>query len=176
MNPNILVYRNGGGREYASDEIFSTTIHELAHTTHWRVMNLGPVQFFQVSANIRESWAVGVEWRITSLEYRSRGIANYGTENYEISASYPLDRAYQYWTRNLNATYTPLFIDLLDNFNQSSGDSSLPNDPITGYTLLGIESTFLKHTYGLSSLSNNLKAHKPAGITDAQIDLFISNY
>ena len=47
---------------------------------------------------------------------------------------------------------------------------------ITGYTLGGIERDFLKHTYGISSLSRELKNHKPAGITDNQIDIFINNF
>jgi hypothetical protein len=104
------------------------------------------------------------------------GIATYGTENYRIFASYPLDGAYQYWNRSVSADYTSLFIDLVDNFNQNTRNLSWPNDQITGYTLSVIESGFLKHTYGLSSLSQNLKANKPAGITDAQIDTFVSNY
>jgi len=34
----------------------------------------------------------------------------------------------------------------------------------------------LKHIYGLSSLAEQLKANKPAGVTDEQIDLLISQY
>ncbi len=45
-----------------------------------------------------------------------------------------------------------------------------------GYNLAYIEDTFLKHVYGLSSLQNELKAHKPTGVTDAQIDNLINSY
>jgi hypothetical protein len=176
-NPNIYIYRykdNGG--EYASDEIFSTTCHETCHTTHWQVMNLGIIQYGQINDFIAESWPVAVEWYITSLEYRSRGIANYGSETYSIPASYPLDRAYQYWTKSTSADYTPIFIDLVDSFNQSSSYFSTPNDQVTGYTLAGIESNFLKHVYGQTSLRDQLKNYKPAGVTDSQIDLLLSSY
>lgn len=63
-------------------------------------MKLGIVQFPQVASSIVKSWAVGVEWFITSMEYRERGMPNYGNETYvNITpngnlASYPLDRGY----------------------------------------------------------------------------------
>ncbi len=141
-------------------------------------MNAGIIQYSQVNTFIAESWPVAVEWFITSLEYRSRGIVNYGTENFSIPASYPLDRAYQYWTKSTSADYTPIFIDLVDGFNQSTFymSSMTPNDQVTGYTLAGIESNFLKHVYGRSSLTDELKNHKPTGITNVQIDLLMNNY
>jgi hypothetical protein len=38
------------------------------------------------------------------------------------------------------------------------------------YFYKNYKTVLLKHSYGLSSLSANLKANKPNGITDAQID------
>jgi hypothetical protein len=49
-------------------------------------------------------------------------------------------------------------------------------DNVSGYTIVGIESTFLKHVYGLSSLRSQLKANKPASVTDAQIDQLIDQF
>jgi hypothetical protein len=177
INPNILIYRySSSGAEYASDEIFSTTCHETCHSTHVSAMNAGYIQYSQVSTFIAESWPVAVEWFITQMEYREKGISNYGSESYSIPASFPLDRGYQFWTKGTSANYTPIFIDLVDNFNQSSLSSALPNDNVSGYTLANIESTFLKNSYGLSSLRTALKNNKPAGVTDAQIDLLLSSY
>lgn len=183
MNPNIMIYRNNAntGNEYNTDELFSTACHETAHTTHWQVMNAGIIQYGQVSESIRESWAVGVEWFITQKEYKEHGISNYATATYDVSASYPIRFGYQYWPINSPKEYSCVFIDLVDSFNQnriyfnSYGTSTL-NDTITGYTLAVIESAFLKHVYGLSSLREKLKANKPAGITDAQIDTFMDNF
>ncbi|MBC7450144.1 MAG: hypothetical protein H7259_01500 [Cytophagales bacterium] len=186
INPNILIYRySSGGNEYASDEIFSTTCHETCHTTHWQVMNQGIIQYSQVNTFIAESWPVAVEWFLTSKEYRSRGILNYGRENYHISASYPLDRAYQYWPLNSNKDYSSVFIDLVDDFNQNQqtyfDNSTLQykqgiNDPVKGYKLADIEGTFLKHVYGQGSLREQLKKNKPTGVTDTQIDLLMDNF
>ena len=52
----VTQYSNGS-TEYGSDEIFSTTVHELANTTHILTMNGGPIQSSQVNGIIRESWA-----------------------------------------------------------------------------------------------------------------------
>lgn len=188
-NPNILIYRNlTSGFAYSSDEVFSTTIHETCHSTHGLIMNAGWIQYSQVSDAIAESWPVAVEWFITSMEYRERGIPDYGRETYSnvtprgFSASYPLDRGYQYWPYNSSAKYSSVFIDLVDDFNQflrffpDFNYTSNVNDNVTGYTLANIERTFLKHVYGLSSLRTQLKANKPNGVTDEQIDELMNNF
>jgi hypothetical protein len=47
---------------------------------------------------------------------------------------------------------------------------------VTGYTMSGIEGGFLKHVYGYNSLRSQLKANKPFGITDAQIDELMNQF
>ncbi len=69
-------------REFFSDEIFSTTCHETAHTSHVLRMNAGLIQYSQVDRQLQESWAIAIEWRLTNLEYEGRGINNYGEWNY----------------------------------------------------------------------------------------------
>jgi len=184
--PDIKIWRSVNGRERDTDEIFSTIVHEIAHTTHIQLMNAGLIQFGQVSKTIRESWAVAVQWRITSMEYRERGIPNYGTPTFFNGVdNFRVNFAYQYWNSGFGNDYTSVFIDLVDNFNQLNQAFVLSpamsriggvNDPVSGYTLQTIESAFLKHTYGLSSLRENLKLNKPLGVTDPQIDILIDNF
>lgn len=183
INPNILIYRYHptDGSENDSDEIFSMTCHETAHTTHMQVMNAGAVQFLQVSETIRESWAIGVEWFITQKEYKERGISNYAEANYKVRANYPTLYGFQFWNKKRNESLTSLFIDLVDRNNQQgqsfeSFSKGTVADPVYGYTLAGIESGFLKEVYGLPSLSEKLKEHKPAEITDQQIDILLTNF
>ncbi len=60
--PIIKVWRfkDNFGTEYLSDDIFSTTCHETAHTTHgFKIGNLNFI--FGITKQIRESWAIGVE-------------------------------------------------------------------------------------------------------------------
>ncbi len=74
--------------------------------------------------------------------------------------------------------FTPVFIDLVDNYNQRVGFPANfgPNDNVTNYTLPQIESGFMKHVYGLTSLSRELKNNKPVGVSDLQIDELLSYY
>jgi hypothetical protein len=183
INPNILIYRYNptDGSENDSDEIFSMTCHETAHATHMQVMKAGAVQFLQVSETIRESWAIGVEWFITQKEYKEKGISNYAEANYKVRANYPTLYGFQFWNKNRNESLTSLFIDLVDRNNQQgqsfeSFSRGTVSDPVYGYTLAGIESGFLKEVYGLGSLSEKLKAHKPAETTDQQIDVLLTNF
>ncbi len=178
--PDIQIWRFVFGRERETDEIFSTVVHEIAHTTHLQVMNAGHIQYSQVSKIIFESWAVAVQWHITSMEYRVRGIANYGTPTFFNGINgFRVNFGYQYWFPELDNTsreYTSLFIDIVDNDNQMGMFFNAISDNLTGYTLSGIESGFLKHVYGVSSLRDKLKANKPALVTDAQIDELLNNF
>ena len=70
-NPNIFIYRFDNGSDYNSDEIFSTTCHETAHSTHMNLMNVGLIQYSQVSHFIMESWPTAVEWFITQGGFKS---------------------------------------------------------------------------------------------------------
>lgn len=178
INPNIKIYRfRSNGAEYSSDEIFSTTCHETCHTTHVMVMNAGYIQYSQVGANIAESWPVAVEWFITQKEYQERGIGNYSTPFYNVGGSFPIDWGHQRWLPggSLN-DYSCVFIDLIDNFNQGTNGYGGLTDNVTGYTMSGIESGFLKHVYGYSSLTDQLKANKPSGVLDSQIDEMMNQY
>lgn len=180
---NIKIARwKNGEEEYMSDEVFSTTCHETGHTSHAIRMNT-VFQYWQVSRQLQESWAIALEWVITHREYADRSIANYGEFAYfpPNPPDYPNSYAYQYWNGEISGRYTPLYIDIIDNHNEIGvqyfglGTGSV-NDQVGGYSLAFIETEMLKHIYGLASLSDQLKAHKPAGVTDAQIDLLISHY
>jgi hypothetical protein len=177
--PVIRIARyDSKGTEYNSDEVFSTTCHETAHTSHVITMNAGPIQYWQVSGQLQESWPVGVEWFISHIEYNDRGVTNYGEANYNPinPPQYPNRQAYQYWNLGVSNDYTSLFINLVDRENDNTLFFGAPNDQVVGYTLRNIERRILKHCYGISSLGDKLKTIKPIGVTDAQIDLLLSSY
>lgn len=176
----VARYENEKGYEYDSDEIFSTTCHETGHTSHVLRMNGGVIQYWQVSHQLQESWAIGIEWHLTHMEYSERGISNYGWWDFHPNnaSQYPNDRAYQYWTSHLSSDYTTLFINLIDNENDMTiwGLSGSPDDRVSNFTLPLIEQKILKHSYGLSSLETQLKDNKPLGVTDDEIHLLLSYY
>lgn len=122
---NVMkIWRYSGNRnaesEALSDEVFTTTCHETAHLTHSITMNSGPIQYLQVTNQIVESWAVAVSWFISNIEYQGRGILNYGRFDYDPvnPPRRPSRFAYQYWPLLSENTYTTLFINIVDDFNE----------------------------------------------------------
>jgi hypothetical protein len=136
------------------------------------------VNYGLLTGQIRESWAIGVEWLLSHIEYAERGINNYGEWSYHpINAPiYPNDQAYQYWTLKVDEKYTSLFINIIDNINDNTLFFEAPDDQLTGYTLSFIEENLLPLSFSLDFLKIQLKNTKPAGVTDAQIDLLFSSY
>ena len=147
-----------------TQELFSTTTHELAHVAH--AFQMGNIQFWQVSNLIVESWARACQWKITELEYGF--------------SPFPVPGPIQNWFYDQNPNfnnYSPLFIDLEDNFNQNPTNiPSRPRDEVSGYNLNLIQSNVLGHSYGLSSLRDRLKNQKPSSVTDAQLDTNLQHF
>lgn len=50
----------------SSREIYATTIHELAHASHW---DMDHGDFNDTETKVKESWARGVQWSLTSMVY-----------------------------------------------------------------------------------------------------------
>lgn len=151
FNSAIRVSRSGGAGYRGSDGIYSTTVHELTHSGH-RKMDPGMFSWFHHGNKERllmcESWADGVETILTNNRYNTMFAANnYG--NYRATNSWNETAAIRTWNGykqnqsplEMNA-YTPLVVDLIDNFNQRQAlnDNDLPLDRVTGYNLGEIQS------------------------------------
>jgi hypothetical protein len=183
--PIIKIWRfaDDAGTEFQSDEIFSTTCHESAHTSHALRMNGGLIQYAQVSRQLQESWCIAIEWFLSNIEYTNRGVNNYGRFDYfPINPpGFPNSYGFQFWNNTLGNRNTSLYIDIVDNHNQLGinyifrGTGTI-DDQVQDYTLPFIENNLLRHIYGLASLTNELKANRPASVSDAQIDLLLSNF
>lgn len=123
--PNILIWGlDGNGNILESDVIFSTTIHELGHASH--ISLLGEIQFIQVAPIIYESWATCVEWYITRIEYNE-----FGVEDYDDLAENDPGLHHQWWNlpaSDYEKTYTPIFIDLFESYNQALQRGVMPAD------------------------------------------------
>ena len=124
--------KNDDGDFRPTQEVFSTTIHEIGHSSHYK--KVGAFNFWQTSLQITESWADAIEWWLTRLEYNSQGI-NY--EDFDVNDGSGDWK--QRWTGSgeFNDTYTPLFIDLVDNLNQATtaiepSFATLPPDQCPG--------------------------------------------
>lgn len=181
------------GYFYKDDEIFSTTIHETAHLTHNILLGLNSFSLLLVHKEIVESWAVAVEWWLTGLEYKSRGITDYGGALYNPSNNppgYPNIYGYQYWSLGYEPDYTSLFINLLDNNNELGqyfthfGITGTVDDRIgtihpgfkDAYTISNLENQVIRFSPNLATVRDKLKNHKPSAITDSYIDILMNFY
>ena len=106
-----IIYRN-------TNDLYSTTIHELAHTSHIDLLKFGTIQYIATSGIMRESWPNAVEWHITKIEYNELGFSNYDDPNLNTLGDHMQHKKYPQ-TDPKNNKYTPLFIDLVDDYNQS---------------------------------------------------------
>lgn len=133
---------------------------------------------------MQESWCIAIEWFLSNIEYRERGIANYGRFDYFPAnpPGFPNSYGYQFWNGGIwGFQNTSIYIDIVDDHNQLGrpyfgfGNGTV-DDRVQDYTLPFIETFMLRHIYGHKSLMEELKSHRPASVTDAQIDLLISNF
>ena len=74
-----------------------------------------------------------------------------------------------------------MFINLLDNYNEVNQVfpgfvSGSVNDNVAGFTLAEIEANVLPDVDDFNSLANALMVHKPAGVTDFQINQLLQFY
>ena len=178
--PHIEIY----GKESSSDyfptwKIFAATSRKAAQYTH--SIGMGNVLYWLVSDKVGESWGAFAEYLLTRLEYteleasdeKIQGIYNmYGKQwwPYRYGSVTP--------DVSENKDYSPIFIDLWDDVDQSvqnTGGFIYPDDQVTGYTPATLNRILFK-TYGMTGLKSNLKADKPSGVTDAQIDNLFKRY
>ena len=97
-----------------TDQIYATTIHELAHASHW---GMNRSDFNDTETQVKESWARGVQWSLTTQTY-----FNYpgGGEN--------------------RPNYTEVVVDMIDTpADRNTGSEVLTQDNVQGYTIRQIE-------------------------------------
>ena len=182
--PDIKIWgKNSSGNYKPTNQIFGTTAHELGHQAHSQYM--GNIQFWQVSKIVYESWADAVEWALSNDEYHKLG------NKYSVAAAtnyfHPYNNHFD-WPSVSDKAYSPIFIDLMDSWNQRNnivdyrgitihiGSSTYPNDRISGYILSYINFNILRNSYGLSSLRDEVKKHKITGVTDTDVDDLFALY
>lgn len=158
--------------------IFGTTIHELAHASHWE-LGFTSVEWLTNNNKKRfsEAWAIGVEYKITNDVYQSLSfvpplINNY-VYNYQSNQNYTLAQIPN------QVTYFPLFVDLMDNLNQSSIQTSYPNDLVSGFTLSRLELNLANNPSNWDGMRNacvQLQNFGVQGGTQANIYYIFDNY
>ena len=105
--PIVKVYRDEGTGtpvRRSNEDIFATTIHELAHAAHWRNNSNS---FYQTENIVVESFARGVQWIITSDSYPGYSVPFYYRKSYTGVVQDLIDgygtktcAIYAYWDAN----------------------------------------------------------------------------
>ena len=110
----VLYNKFNGSYTTGVREVFATTIHELAHASHWEIANQNLNWLKHSGKVMAESWADGVEYEITKLFY-----AGYNNQvRYRISFENTNSG------KQIIKEYTPIVEDMIDDFNQSSLDGA----------------------------------------------------
>ena len=124
-NPHIDIW-NYCKSYYSSDPgasyIFGTVLHELGHATHYA--SLGSSHMSAADTLIKESFASFFGW-YNVKEYYSSVITSHSDVN-DICT-----QGRQAWQPG-GGNYTPLYIDLYDNYNQHLDDSRYNDDQVSG--------------------------------------------
>lgn len=105
---------------------YSTTIHELAHASHW---NIGSKNFKDSESIVKESWARGVEWALTRMVY-----PNYKSDYYRqmyTGVVQDMIDGVKWVSNNMKVDYNTLKI--------MEVDEKIYHDKISGYTIKQIE-------------------------------------
>ena len=156
----------GGGTLIPNAQrLYETTIHELAHASHF---DIDHSDFRNTDEMSIESWAVGVAWSFARLQYTSAMSLqdlriNNATDNFDIV----------HWGER---QYTPLVIDLIDNINQrtsNNGNTDFPIDNVSGYTIKQIEDA-LKTKRTMNAWRDNIKSMFNNSTENSVDELFLN--
>ena len=116
--PQIRIWNNG----QTNQQIYATTIHELAHASHYELT----WSFWHsvLTAKVAESWARGVQWALTRMVYPDYRGGGFRPPN-----------------------YTEIVIDMIDapsTTDHNTGSEKLAEDNVSGYTIKQIEDVLYK--------------------------------
>lgn len=145
----------------------STVLHELGHIHHYCFDNYN---YYNLCEDIvLESYASYVGWYVGELYYLSKGYVRpyYGAQINQ--------QGRQYWTNSSGSNYSPFFVDLIDDFNQSYEGLSYINDTISGVPISFVEN-MIPLCNSLSSCHNYLNNNVGVYFTLNDLNLMYSYY
>ena len=106
--------------------IYATVIHEIAHASHWNIV--GKSNMIDTEIAVIESWARGVEWKLTNMVYPDLYFPNY----------FPI--------------YTGVVEDMIDGIDLDPDK----HDLVEGYTIREIEDV-INGVMTMNKWKNNIK-------------------
>jgi hypothetical protein len=125
-NCYITIYRNNTGDN--KNVLMGTVFHEMGHFIHFKERGGTYKSMKNVDRLLQESFASYVGWYMTEKYYNDLGYVKTSTAD-DISKQ----ARQTSWTQSENSDwgyYSPLFVDLVDNYDQSSSNSRYNRDAI----------------------------------------------
>jgi hypothetical protein len=155
--------------------IFGTTIHELTHVVHWAIGMTYEAYCANVgqAGRLAESWAQAVGWHVTREVY---GHAANPLGDFDHTQLTSLTTMGATGTCVSNGPwYTPLFIDLMDDYNQVVQGGNRPDDQASGYTIVQLQSFLLARPTNWYSYRTYLE-NNSSNPTEAAASQLFSDY
>lgn len=114
--PDLRIFGENSSGWRNTQDIYSTSIHEMAHASHWDLS--GKTTFIGTDTKVAESYARGVQWWLTRMVYT----------NYRGGPT-------------IRPKYTQLVVDLVDSRTDdfTNNGANFPDDQVAGYSMKEVE-------------------------------------
>lgn len=160
--PHITIYNT------SDISLIGTVLHELGHLAHYCLIPndylLGTlIEFNKIPNLVCESYASYVGWTVGCAYFSKLGYSE---------PSKRTGQSRQNWDKTMGSWYSPLFIDLFDDYNQQS--SSI-NEEINHFSHLVIRD-IAKNSRTWSSVRNKLKQQIGVYYTEMEFNNYIAPY
>lgn len=162
---DVTIYNNAIG----CNDVISAVLHELGHIRHkYHHHNNNDNSFGQVDTLLIESYGSFMGWYLGEQYYLSKGYVK--TDSTEVINNNwrqdwsPISQTPYYW-------YSPLFIDLIDDYNQGQNDSTKLYDDINEFGILDIETTI-----STSNTVSQCKANLFYPLIENKLNAYFSYY
>ena len=126
-NPWVEIRTTGS---YEDQNFLMTLFHELGHFNHYKQTTI--LNYLNVPSLIKESFADYIKWYLSPEYYASNNNGIYGS-SWDIYL-FGDNQDWQNTEEEPFVFYSPLFIDLVDNYDQSTYSNMYNSDTVTGFS------------------------------------------
>ena len=162
----ITVYQNNMG---SSNYLTGTVLHELGHFTHFRARSTH-LNYSNTHKLIKESYASYVANYLCDRYYYLLGYDN------PVAPQTPhTGNSNQFWEKTGTSKYSPMFVDLFDNYNQNLNNSNYNYDSITGFSH-NVMRTIAENCASWSNVKSILDDYIGIYYTQSAYNLYVAPY
>ncbi len=151
-----------------ASKVFSTTLHELTHASH--CCFVGYTQYVKTDLIVREAMALAGQWVLTKDEYkmldRKKNVGYDDLLDFIECQDWPYNQPNREHKRSLE--YSPLMIDMMDDYNQNEEAYKPLKDNIAGYQLYSFQRS-MRTISSIADFKNHLTGNRPASLSNPDL-------